>query len=110
MKEGTAIEIIERKMCEMGQKNYLIRYRHFQVHPGETLIVQATNQFFALIAPSTPIKVESKAGIYDLEDAGINEMQYLHRGKITIENTSQKQIAHIKFIQAIPTHKTKHHE
>ena len=107
MNEGTAIEIAERKMSEMGVgDNYILRYRHLRLDPLEKQKIKAENHLYILIRPSKSIKVASKAGIYDMIDSGINELQYTHRGLILIENLVKARVD-VKFIQVIPKQKLK---
>lgn len=99
-----ALDYIPRRMSELGFKNYLLRWRHFVLLPQSSKKLDASNEFFLLISPRTKLIVKSKAGVFDMSDAGINEMQYEHRGMISMANTD-KVIAHVMFIQVIPTHK-----
>lgn len=100
-----ALDYIPRRMQELGfGPNYLTRWRHFQIEPGGVLDIDAHNEFFYLIAPDSTVKVQSKFGVYDLRDTGINEMQYEHRGRITLTNLTPAWTLAL-FIQAIPTHK-----
>ena len=105
MKTAFAIDYIPRRMQELGFKNnYLTRWRHIQIDAGNTLRIDADNEFFMLIEPDTNISVRSKFGVYDMRDTAINEMQYEHRGKIDVQNNSANTIM-VLFIQVIPTHK-----
>lgn len=102
MNEGTAITIAEHKMKELGVgENYILRYRHFRLDPNEVREIKGENHLYILTYPFYNIKVSSKAGVYDLEDDGINELQHVHRGIIKIENKSNVRLD-VKFIQAIP--------
>lgn len=104
MTTSFALEYIPRRMQELEVKNdYLLKFRHFVIQPNDTLILDAYNEYFLLVQAGNDLKVSSEFGIYDLFDAGINEQQYEHQGKITITNTS-KISKHIKFIQVIPRH------
>ena len=104
MKEGTAIELAQKRMEELGIDNYLIKYRHLQIPPQKKKVLDGENHIYFLILPSDYVSVSSKAGIYNINDVGINEMQYIHRGKITIENFYLKNYLQVKFIQVIPIH------
>ncbi|NOQ75641.1 MAG: hypothetical protein GQ574_26775 [Crocinitomix sp.] len=102
MNEGTAITIAEHKMKELGVgDNYILRYRHFRLDPNEVREIKGENHLYILTYPFNDIKISSKAGVYDLKDDGINELQYVHRGVIRIENKSGVRLD-AKFIQAIP--------
>lgn len=105
MNEGTAIEIAQSKMKELGVgENYIIRYRHIRLDPQEKKGLKGENHLYILIKPDDLVKVKSKTGIYDMSDAGINEMQHLHSGLIEIENGSKGRID-VKFLQVIPLQK-----
>lgn len=105
MNTNFAIDYIPRRMRELGFGNqYLTRWRQFQVLGGETLHIDADNEYFLLIEPSNLIGVRSKFGVYDQDDEGINEMQYEHRGKIDVVNKSEDPLL-VLFIQIIPKHK-----
>lgn len=102
MTEGAAIEIIKCQMLELGVgENYILRYRHLKLAPSEKRILKGENNLYVIIDFPTRLKVESKAGIFDMADKQINEQQHIHRGVITVLN----QIADYtdaKFIQVIP--------
>ena len=102
MNEGTAIEIAESKMRELGVgEDYILRYRHLRLDPKEKRKLRGENHLYILISPEHEIKVASKAGIYDLSDTGINEIQYIHRGLILVENLVKMRVD-VRFIQVIP--------
>lgn len=105
MNEGTAIEIAEQKMKELGVgKEYIIRYRHLMLDAGEKKKIKGENHLYILVQPDLGIMVASKAGIYNMRDAGINEQQYIHRGQLLIESFLRSRIG-VKFIQVIPKQK-----
>lgn len=103
MDEGTAIKFGEIKMREQEIKNYLIRYRHFRVDPNSNIEIDASNDLYIITYPYYNVRIESKVGIYDTSDQGINEMQHIHKGTIKVENQSSIQLD-VKFIQIIPQH------
>lgn len=105
MTEGTAIDLAKKRMQKLGITDYLIRYRHLQIAPLKSIELEGENNFYYLIQPGSYTKVQSKAGVYDLRDNAINEMQYIHRGRITVSNLYQKRYLQVKFIQVIPAHK-----
>lgn len=106
MKEGTAIEITQRFMQEVGVgDNYNMRYRHLQLMPKERLILQGENQYFILTDPPFQLKMYSKAGIFNLRDDRINEHQYLHRGITVLINQDSKRVLQVKILQIIPKQK-----
>ena len=107
MEEGTGIAIAKNKMKELGiaECDYILRYRHFRLDPNEKREIKGDNHYFILIYPYFNVKLESKMGIYDMEDDGVNELQHLHSGLIKIENQSRIRLD-VKFIQVIPVEKS----
>lgn len=103
MDEGTALKFGAIKMCEQGVKKYISRYRHLRINPYESVEINAGNDIYIIIYPYYNVRVESKAGIYDTRDNGLNEMQHIHRGVIKVENQSKIRLD-VKFIQFIPQH------
>ena len=104
MTTNFALDYIPRRMQELGvNNNYLLKFRHLVIQPNDIVIVDAYNEYFLLVQAGNDLRVKSEFGVYDLFDTGINEQQYEHQGKITINNTS-KILKHIKFIQVIPRH------
>jgi len=99
-----ALDFIPRRMRELGyNENYISRWRQLQVEGNTTLKIESPNEYYLLISPSALISVRSKFGVFDLSDASINEMQYEHRGKIEIKNSSPDPQL-VLFIQVIPDH------
>lgn len=99
-----ALDFIPRRMRELGYgDNYIIRWRHFQLEPYQSLKIDGDNEYYLLINPDENVKVRSKAGVFDLTDEAINEQQYEHRGKIQIKSIL-KATQLILFIQVIPNH------
>ncbi len=108
MTEGLAIELAKQKMLEMGVgENYLIRFRHFQLAPLSQIKIQGFNELLILVRPDDNVKVYSKAGIYNEQDNGINEMQYVHRGLTVIFNQRKDKFLQVKILQVIPKLKEK---
>lgn len=103
MTEGLAIEIAKQMMKEQGiGDQYIIRFRHFLIPTSGTLEIKAHNELFILLRPEYLFSVSSMAGTYNLADIRINEMQYLHRGLITIVNKSKGTPVFVKMLQVIP--------
>lgn len=103
MTEGLAIEVACAKMREQNVgKNYLVRYRHFQLQPGKQITLKVQSDLLILLTPDIETRVLSKSGIFDLKDSGVLEMQYLHTGTVTVENLSVKNPIQVKFLQVIP--------
>jgi hypothetical protein len=107
MNEGTAIDLAEKMMEHSGINNYLLRYRHLQLLPSEKRLLKGENHLYFLLQPEPNTRVFSKAGIYNLLDKKTNEMQLIHRGDIEVENLDKNSFLQVRFIQVIPTHKTK---
>jgi len=108
MTEGLAIEVACSKMRELGVgKEYLVRYRHFQILGGKQLIHNHARDLLILLTPDPLTRVFSADGYYDLTDSAINEMQYVFSGKVTIENLNPKSPIQVKFLQVIPILNTK---
>lgn len=102
-----ALDFIPRRMKELGYgKNYITRWRHLQIDAAGILKIDAENEYYYLIQPGTLIAVKSKFGDYNVNDPGINEMQYEHKGKIEISNL-HKEPQLVLFIQVIPKHHLK---
>ena len=105
MTEGLAIELAKRKMEELGVgENYLLRLRHFQIGSLSKLELDGENHLYILVDPDNLTKVYSKAGVYNVLDEKLNEMTYLHRGKITVNNQGGGYLQ-VKFLQVIPKNK-----
>ena len=103
MTEGLAIEIAKQKMQQLGNgKEYLFHLRHLQISPLTQVKLKAQNELFILIKPPDDVKVYSKAGIYNMMDTDINEMQYVHRGLTTVFNQHKQDHLHVKFLQVTP--------
>ena len=99
-----ALDFIPRRMRELGyDNNYMIRWRQLNLAGNETITILAYNEFYYLIKPNLDFRVQSKFGVNDLTDASVNEMQYEHRGKITVTNKSNTPQL-VQFIQVIPAH------
>ena len=79
MNEGTAIDFAEKRMKELGIENYLVRYRHLQIAPLSQITLDGENHLYLLVQPNIYTRVKSKAGIYNVRNNAINEMQYIHR-------------------------------
>lgn len=103
MTTGLAIELAERLMQEMGfEKNYQIKFRHFQIPPTAKIEINLQNQVLILIAPDLYVNMYSKSGIYNTLDKGIKEMQYIHKGATVIANQKKDERIQVKVLQVIP--------
>jgi len=103
MTEGLAREIAEEKMRNAGlkRKHYLLRFRHLRMGGNTSRTLKAANDLFFLIDVPKGITVKSKAGIYDLVDTGITEMQHVHRGSTSLKNTTGNSMD-LTLLQVIP--------
>lgn len=83
-----AHEYLKRRTAELGQGDYHIRFRHFNLKPNEQRKVDGNRQLFILIEPSSSVRVQSEIGVFDLTDTAANELQYEHQGTIGLTNYS----------------------
>ena len=95
---GFALEYIEKTLCSC---DYTLNFRHLVLQPGESRELSSHNQMILLIEPPCDTRIESDTGIFDLSDDLANELQYEHKGDITITNQSIF-INHVRFVQVIP--------
>ena len=102
MTPEVALFIIPRDMRDKGysENDYIADFRHYVVHRANTLVIKADNEYFYLIRHAIGVSISSDFGVFDLNDAGINELQHKHQGTITIKNYSKKTVR-LKFIQVI---------
>lgn len=102
-----AIQYIAHRMRELGYgKDYLIRWRNFQIAPSETLTIETGNDYYFLLHNTTSLIIKSRFGEFNLNDTALNELQYEHRGRLQIVNPVALN-QYVQFIQAIPTHRSK---
>ena len=101
-----ALDYIPRRMKELGFEDYAVRYRHIRLMDKKIQVIDAQNQFWLAINPNSQLTIRSKAGIFKSNDKTINELQYEHRGKITVYNDASVVIYQL-FIQVIPLHSNK---
>ena len=103
MTEGMAIEIARFKMQEKGIGTaYVLRYRHLLLTSQEKRVFKDRNDVFIIIEPDKYLRVSSQAGILDFLNQGINELQYVHTGIVTLENRDTKRGIYAKILQVIP--------
>jgi len=96
-----ALEYISKRMCELKIREYHLRFRHLLLQPGEQREMAAHTHLFYLVEPPGDVRVESDVGLFDFTETLTGEMQYEHRGKLTITNLSAF-FNHVRFIQVIP--------
>lgn len=101
MTQNLAIEYIARRMSELCDIDYHLRFRHLRLQPGEQRILLAHTDLFILVEPPTDVRVHSDIGVFDVGMDMAKELQYEHRGTIRITNLSIF-ANHIRFIQVIP--------
>jgi hypothetical protein len=93
---------LDRRMQDLGYgQNYYKRLRHFILKPSERIHVEAYGSYFVLAEEPERIQIKSQNGYFDTENLNMNEQQYEHHGKISIQNFST-QYNHVRFVQAIP--------
>jgi len=103
MTEGLAIEIACAKMRELGVgKDYLIRYRHFQLQALKSMDRKHPGELMILLTPDPFTQVTSTMGVFDQTDRRLKEMQYVFSDRFTITNLNTKQAIQVKFLQVIP--------
>lgn len=106
MFETIAIAIAKSKMNEQGVEEYILRHRHIRLDSLRDRIIDAHNEWYILLDQPTFVKVQSKAGIYDLQDIALREIQHVHTGRITLTNSANES-ATVEFLQLIPIMNTK---
>ncbi len=108
MTEDYTLKYIERRMQDLGfENNYLIETKHIVLQANETLEIEAYNQFYYLVNDVDNVRIRSDFGFFDLSFAFTNGQDYEHQGQITLYNYANS-INHIRFIQVIPKHLSKH--
>jgi hypothetical protein len=96
-----AQDYLRGRMAELGYADqYYVRLRHYVLRPQETIHIDADIHIFLLVQPPVMVRVQSEYGIYDLTVDNVNELQYEHQGKITVESYASH-LQHIQFIQVI---------
>ncbi len=101
MTAGLALEYISRRMKELCQTDYHLRFRHLRLRGGETRTIMAHTDVFILVDPPLDVRVHSDIGVFDLSMEAATEMAYEHRGTILVANMSIFS-NHVRFIQVIP--------
>jgi hypothetical protein len=100
-----ALDRIPGFMQELGYtEGYTKQYRHIQLDSLQSLNIDSFNEYHFLIEPPANLTIKSKMGYYDSGDVAINQMQYIHRGRIQITNKAFSSQM-ILFIQVIPNQK-----
>jgi hypothetical protein len=95
-------EYVSRRMKDLGFGNdYYTRLKHYVFQPGQSIEIDAHNQYFILIGETSEISIVSDFGIYDLSDPTINEQYHEHQGIITLTNYAPY-ITQVHFLQVIP--------
>ena len=109
MNEITAIEIAKSKMRELNVEDYVFRFRHLRLDSLEVREISAENELFIMLERMPFFIIKSKAGIFDLRDTALREIQHVHTGKITITNTIAQSMI-MMFLHVIPQQKNKGYE
>ncbi len=96
-----ALWYIPIRMKELGIVNYYVRYRCLNVSPAVTMTIEAWNEYYYAIDVPALFDIKSKAGQCNFQDSRLTELQFEHRGKITLTNLG-KVNSILRFIQVIP--------
>lgn len=106
MTEGLAIEIAKQKMLEWGVgENHLLRFKHVKIDAQKQKQFTCFNELLILIEPNEDLYAYSNRGVYDENDEGLNELQYIHSGIVKLKNQKRNKAIHIKLLQVIPNQK-----
>lgn len=98
-----AIEVARCKMREMGHgDNYTLRVRTLFMTAGENRVLSGGTDLFILIEPFQYMMVQSKHGVFNLQNPENPEVEYIHSGKITITNLFEGSNFAVMFLQVIP--------
>lgn len=100
MSEAFALEYMERKLKQLGYKNYHLRYRDIALKQDSIEQIEAYNDLYCVLGEPQGVYIESSYGMYDATGAYNRDNIHLHRGEIRINNTNLEMIR-IKFLQAI---------
>ncbi|HVI45234.1 MAG TPA: hypothetical protein VM802_10200 [Chitinophaga sp.] len=102
MNQIIATEYIRQRMQELGYgDNYRLRLRHFVLPAAATVRIDIAEQLLVLLECVAFTRINSDSGYFDLATEQANELQYEHRGTVTMQNLSAVP-AHLQFLQAIP--------
>lgn len=101
MTTDLALEYIARRMLEISCDSFHIRFRHFQLQPGEQRFLNLSNHIFILVNCPEDVRVESDTGVFDQSENLANELQHEHQGNAKIVNYSIF-LNSVQFIQVIP--------
>jgi len=93
-------------MKALGHNEYYTVFRHLILYPGEQREEKGYNELYFLLEDSAALRIESDFGVYDQTAKFINEVSYEHHGLVVITNLDIENNTSVKFIQAIPKHKT----
>lgn len=82
---------------------YHLDFKHFVLQADEKMVINAYNTIFILVEEPGNVSVTSYMGTFDVQYKVINELKYVHTGKIVIKNTDpDRLIARVRFVQVIP--------
>ena len=101
-----APEIIEqeipKRMNELGHgTNYIRKFRHFSLAPGEQRKVKADTSYFFLVGDVANVNINSETGEYDLTDTANPEQQHEHKGELILTSKIKARVQ-VQFVQVIP--------
>lgn len=100
MNTELALACIRSMMRDEGlsETDYSLRSVHLVLPPDGHLDIEAYNELYYLEHEPEDVNIRSDFGLYDLGFDKVNELQYEHRGFISIHNYSAM-IRHIRFIR-----------
>src|SRR5260221_14678521 len=97
MTANLALEYIARRMSELCQTDYYLRFRHLRLQPGEGRTLLAQTDLFILVEPPPDVRVQSIVGMFDVTEDGVCELQYVQRVFIRATTFSYV-VIHVRFI------------
>lgn len=104
MTESFILDLIPKRIKQLGYLKYHIRYRDLAILPNSKIIIPAYNELWFVIDNPVGIQIESAYGFYDGTGEPIAfENIHEHRGEIIVSNP-ESTIRRIKFIQVIIIH------
>jgi hypothetical protein len=106
MTTAIAAQYIPSRMAELGIKDYIMRFHYLFIPGGQTIVINAYNEFYFIVEDPWDINISSASGVYDKSLTNVNNQQYEHQGEISIKNYLDMQST-LHCIQVIPKHTKK---
>ena len=101
MTESFILDLIPKRIKQLGYQAYHTSYRDLAVLPNSKVIIPAYNQLWFVVGDPSGVRIESGYGVYDTTGSETSfENTHQHRGEIILHNPDTG-IRRIKFIQAI---------